>query len=678
MLSALGCANGEEAENISNAKPQDASSDTAGDVVKDGAKDVADEGVEEGGPTECVPKTCAQLEAECGSAPDGCGGKIDCGECMSGQVCGGGGPNRCGTSACFPKSCVQLGAQCGYISDGCATAIDCGTCAAPQTCGGGGKSNECGCTPKTCSQLGASCGVVPDGCNGTLNCGDCAGGQVCGGAGPNVCGTGECTPKTCAQVGASCGYASDGCSKALDCGKCDPPDQCGGSGVANQCGCTPKTCGQLGANCGPVDTGCGSADCGSCDAPDTCGGGGVPNQCGCTCSLPNAVTSCLGGVCMIKSCNAGWADCDGIADNGCEANLATNKNNCGSCGKICADVHGAAVCVAGDCNILCDSGWGNCDGNAANGCETDTRSDPAHCSGCGRACSTQNFNPACEAGKCTGSCHDGYADCNNDKLIDGCEANTSSDPANCGGCGIVCSSQNISVTCAQGICNGVCATGYDDCNGNKQTDGCETHLLNNLDACGSCGNSCRSPMPPNVASVACNGTTCEVESCESSYVDEDHQFANGCECLSDTVSDSCSTPTLLGTIGLSTWTSPTYSIMPAGDRDWFRGTLNMSVSTCTQRPRIRLLDQSGLLRMAVYDSVSCPPSSGYACGTGNSTTGIRTWEFGHSATCQDMGTIDPTPVTGSYSTISTSFLIEVYSSDSAASCLPYQLEFTRY
>ncbi|HQM09921.1 MAG TPA: hypothetical protein PK140_11025, partial [Polyangiaceae bacterium] len=136
MLSALGCANGEEAENISNAKPQDASSDTAGDVVKDGAKDVADEGVEEGGPTECVPKTCAQLEAECGSAPDGCGGKIDCGECMSGQVCGGGGPNRCGTSACFPKSCVQLGAQCGYISDGCATAIDCGSCAAPQTCGG--------------------------------------------------------------------------------------------------------------------------------------------------------------------------------------------------------------------------------------------------------------------------------------------------------------------------------------------------------------------------------------------------------------------------------------------------------------------------------------------------------------------------------------------------------------
>jgi hypothetical protein len=45
----------------------------------------------------CVPTTCAALNANCGSLPDGCGGTLQCGTCTLPDVCGAGAtPNRCG------------------------------------------------------------------------------------------------------------------------------------------------------------------------------------------------------------------------------------------------------------------------------------------------------------------------------------------------------------------------------------------------------------------------------------------------------------------------------------------------------------------------------------------------------------------------------------------------------
>lgn len=46
----------------------------------------------------CKPLTCEQAGAQCGTAPDSCGGTISCGECMNGTKCGDGGPNRCGAT----------------------------------------------------------------------------------------------------------------------------------------------------------------------------------------------------------------------------------------------------------------------------------------------------------------------------------------------------------------------------------------------------------------------------------------------------------------------------------------------------------------------------------------------------------------------------------------------------
>src|SRR5260221_160753 len=107
----------------------------------------------------CTPTTCQAKNANCGMLPDGCGGMIDCKTCAPPAMCGGDGPNRCGTTPCVAKTCAELGAACGAISDGCSKILDCGNnCASPQTCGGGDTPNKCGCKPVTCPLQGQSCG----------------------------------------------------------------------------------------------------------------------------------------------------------------------------------------------------------------------------------------------------------------------------------------------------------------------------------------------------------------------------------------------------------------------------------------------------------------------------------------------------------------------------------------
>ena len=62
--------------------------------------------------------------------------------------------------------------------------------------------------------------------------------------------------------------------------------------------------------------------------------------------------------------------------------------------------------------------------------------------------------------------------------------------ANCGACGTVCSDNNVAtVTCAGGKCTGACKPGFADCNGNKQLDGCETDITTSAD-CGGCDHAC--------------------------------------------------------------------------------------------------------------------------------------------------------------------------------------------
>jgi hypothetical protein len=83
-----------------------------------------------------------------------------------------------------------------------------------------------------------------------------------------------------------------------------------------------------------VDTSVNLKHCGGCDKP--CAGEGTPN----------ATPVCSGGMCSLK-CAMGFDDCDGMADTGCEGDLASALH-CGKCGNACAM---GESCVMGTCKV---------------------------------------------------------------------------------------------------------------------------------------------------------------------------------------------------------------------------------------------------------------------------------------------------------------------------------------
>jgi hypothetical protein len=72
-----------------------------GQAGADGASDAQD-----GDAGTSCKLECADLGAECGTVPDGCGASMECGTCPTGQTCGGGGPYQCGEGTCTPKTCT--------------------------------------------------------------------------------------------------------------------------------------------------------------------------------------------------------------------------------------------------------------------------------------------------------------------------------------------------------------------------------------------------------------------------------------------------------------------------------------------------------------------------------------------------------------------------------------------
>ncbi|MEZ4266454.1 MAG: DUF4091 domain-containing protein [Myxococcota bacterium] len=234
-------------------------------------------------PPPCTPLTCAQAGVQCGTAPDGCDGTLQCGGCDDGDICGLVAPNTC-SPVCVPSGCDGA---CGAVPNGCGATIQCGGCGSGETCGVS-VPNVCGptCVAKTCAGVDAQCGNLDDGCGGTLKCGDCPTGMDCGTAAPNKC-TSACAPKTCAQLGAQCGSAGDGCGGTLKCGGCAGGKTCGLT-TPNICGssCKPTDCDAAGAECGSLPSGCGAIlQCGSCPAGWNCGVIG-PNLC----SVPEVPT----------------------------------------------------------------------------------------------------------------------------------------------------------------------------------------------------------------------------------------------------------------------------------------------------------------------------------------------------------------------------------------------------
>jgi hypothetical protein len=184
--------------------------------------------------------------------------------------------------------------------------------------------------------------------------------------------------------------------------------------------------------------------------------------CGVACAVVQGQPACAGGVCRVGSCNTGYADCDGDAANGCEVDTRSNARHCGRCDNLCSFSGAGAVCTAGSCQrTACETGRGDCDGNTGNGCETALATSVQHCGACGSPCAPPNATPSCQSGACRiGMCAAGFGDCDG-SAANGCEVDTRTSLAHCGACGRGCTAPgNGDAVCTNGACGFRCRPGF--------------------------------------------------------------------------------------------------------------------------------------------------------------------------------------------------------------------------
>ncbi len=489
--------------------------------------------------------TCAPSFADCDTtAANGCEADLrvnvaHCGAC--GVAC----PPRdhAPTGVCAAGRCdVVCEASYGNCDNnpdnGCeldlrADVNHCGTCAtvcplranSTPTCAAG----ACGFT---CNPGFGDCDGNPaNGCEAALNtdathCGTCTTACATPANAQSVsCVSGRCD-FTCRAPFADCdGLDTNGCET-------DPRGSvahCGGCGLA--CPTRPNaspTC--AGGTCGlRCDTGFGDCDGDATNGCETdlrttvssCG------ACGRVCSVPGGLAACVASTCVVASCGSGgFGDCDGIAGTGCETDLRSSPNHCGACNNACpVRANAIPICAVGTCASACQPGYGECDGNLTNGCETSLASSPAHCGSCGRSCTAPNAVSACASSTCTlASCNPGFGDCNSSPG-DGCEVDLRNTATSCGTCGRTCTIANGAAGCSSGACTvAACFGGYGDCN-NSPTDGCETNLSNTVSSCGACGRSCAAAN----GTAGCSSGACTVASCNAGYANCNGSPGDGCE-----------------------------------------------------------------------------------------------------------------------------------------------------
>jgi len=540
--------------------PADAGMDAALDTgpadtgpADTGATDTgpADTGPADTGPADAGPPRCTSA-AECVGNPAGPACDTDTGRCVActpaddrcpaGQYCvtttltcaaGCRNDEACRAQA-LPDGGVAPPRRCDPLTRACVECLDNTHCAAGTVCVG----SVCvaGCNPMQACPAGQSCcdGACVDPQSNLAHCGAC--GMAC--STPNaspLCMNATCTVGTCTAPYADCDrMAANGCetdtrTSLQHCGTCGTACTARPNSTAScAAGRCEHTCTVGFADCNgdpsdgcEVDTRASATHCGACSR---------------RCDLANATAACTMGQCAVAACAMGFGDCDTNAANGCEADTRTSVSHCGACGTACpARANALPGCVAGACVFACLSGYQDCDGNPANGCEVDTRTSATHCGGCGRSCQVAGGTGVCTAGSCSVvSCQTGRADCDG-MSGNGCEVDTQTTVADCGACGQACAARpNSAASCTAGACVYTCAEGFADCDGNP-VNGCEVDTRTSTTHCGACARACN---PANATGV-CTAGACGVAACDTGFGNCDGSAANGCEADTRTSATHC-------------------------------------------------------------------------------------------------------------------------------------------
>jgi hypothetical protein len=168
----------------------------------------------------------------------------------------------------------------------------------------------------------------------------------------------------------------------------------------------------------------------------------------------------------------------------------------------------------------------DCNLDPTDGCEVDTSADPANCGMCGRACAFTNATALCVNSQCSlGACAQGFDNCNQDPA-DGCEVDIFNRLADCGACNNVCDLPGATESCIMGACTfNTCEGAQRDCNQDPYVDGCEINISNNVAHCGGCNMPCNIPG----ADATCQSSQCVFAGCRPGFYNLNGSTADGCE-----------------------------------------------------------------------------------------------------------------------------------------------------
>jgi hypothetical protein len=328
-----------------------------------------------------------------------------------------------------------------------------------------------------------------------------------------------------APVNSTCDPAC-GAGTHCDNGACVPdgPVDMAAGGGNDLAGCHPG-CSGLTPHCNP------SNHCVGCVKDGDCANGSYCKV------VSDAVATCTPGCMADDRCGNGEKCCNLRC-----VDIQNDAANCGGCGMACSGMHQQSKCVAGACAAAaCDPGWGDCNKDPKDGCESNLHADPNNCTGCGAVCDVKNAYSGCADGCYMTACKWGFDDCNNNGM-DGCETAVLSDPKNCGSCGKSCANlPNAMAGCVNGNCVlSSCNQGFADCD-KDPNNGCEALIATDVKNCGSCGNACAQGLIckqggctcPNCnipnASALCVNNMCVFDKCNPGFADCNNNKADGCE-----------------------------------------------------------------------------------------------------------------------------------------------------